>query len=345
MNWELLKELSDAPGLPGAEEKIRDIIYRELSPMTDEITVDAMGNIIVHIPGEGPKFMLDAHMDEVGFMVSHIDDRGFIRVIPLGGIDPRVFYAQRVVIWGREKVYGVVGAVPPHLTRSNPSSRNETVPIEDCFIDTGLSAEKVHELVRVGDLVTFDRECVETEESLIGKAFDDRVGVFMLIEGVKAARKLDCDLYLVGAVQEEGGLRGAGPAAHQVQPDVALSLEGTVANDIPGAPAHKQFAHQGRGPEIRLSDGRFIASRDWVFFISNLAKEFEIPHQIVVKKVGGTNAAEIQTTGSGTKATALAIPVRYIHSPQGIVRKSDVQAGVELVAKLIENVSRFFAKD
>ena len=341
MNWQLLRELSNTPGLPGAEDKIRDIVRRELSALTDEIEVDTMGNIIAHIPGDGPRLMLDGHMDEVGFMVSHIDNNGFIRVVPLGGIDPRVFYAQRLVIWGKEPVAGIVGAVPPHLTRSDKSARDTVTPIEDCFVDTGFSAEKVFDLIKVGDLVTFDRDCIETDETLIGKAFDDRVGIFIMLEGAKMARNIGCDLYLVGTVQEESGLRGAAPAAFGVEPDIAISLEGTVANDIPGAPEHKQFARQGYGPEIRLSDGAFIADRKWSFFLAELADRFKIPHQIMVKKVGGTNAARVQVVKTGVRATAISIPVRYIHSPQGIVRKSDVEAGVKLVAKIIESAAEF----
>ena len=341
MNWDLLKELSDAVGLPGAEQDVREILRREISSLTDDIKIDAMGNLIAHIPGDGPKLMLDAHTDEVGFMVNHIDNNGFLRVIPLGGIDPRVFYAQRIKIFGRETLTGVVGALPPHLTRSDPSQRDKVIPIEDCFIDLGMPAEKVKSLVRVGDLASFDRECIETEDSLIGKAFDDRVGVFMMIEGIKMAKEIGCDLYIVGAVQEEGGLRGAGPAAFEIKPQLGLSLEGTVANDIPGAPEHKKFARQGKGPEIRLSDGRFYAHRDWSFFIADVAEKYEIPHQIIVKRVGATNAAVIQTTGIGTKTTALSIPVRYIHSPQGIVRKSDVEAGIKLVAAIIEEAKNF----
>jgi len=341
MNWQLLKKLCDTPGLPGAEDKIRDIVRREFSTLTSEIEVDAIGNIIAHIPGDGPRLMLDGHMDEVGFMVSHIDKSGFIKVISLGGIDPRVFYAQRLVIWGKEPVIGIVGAVPPHLTRNDKSSRDTATPIEDCFIDTGFSAEKVFDLVKIGDLVTFDRECIETDETLIGKAFDDRAGIFMMLEGAKMAKNFGCDLYLVGTVQEESGLKGASTAAFGIEPDIAVSLEGTVANDIPGAPENKKFAHQGNGPEIRLSDGAFIADRKWSFFILELAEKANIPHQIMVKKVGGTNAARIQLIRTGVKTTALSVPVRYIHSPQGIVRKSDLEAGVKLVAKIIESADEF----
>jgi len=340
MDWHLLKKLTDTPGLPGSEDKIRDILNVEFSALTNEIHVDGMGNIIAHIRGDGPKLMLDAHMDEVGFMVRHIDNQGFLHVISLGGIDPRVFYSQRVVIWGREQIIGVVGAAPPHLSRGKPGN-DEAVPIEDCFIDTGLSAEKVRELVKLGDLVTFNAQCFENEESLIGKAFDDRVGLFIMLECAKSAEELGCDLYLVGAVQEESGLRGAASAAYAVEPDLALSLEGTLANDIPGAPAHKQYAIQGKGPEIRLCDRSFIADRKWTLFIADIAEKKGIPYQIMVKKIGGTNAARIQTSKTGVRNTALSVPVRYLHSAQGIIKKVDIENSVRLVAAIIEQAKDF----
>ncbi len=341
MDWSLLVELSNAVGLPGGEGAVREIVREKLKELTDEISTDAMGNIIAHVPGSGPKLMLDAHMDEVGFMVSHIDDEGFVYVVPLGSVDPRVFYAQRVVVWGRRRLWGVVGSVPPHLTRDDPKAREKVPSIEDCFIDLGLEPKKVHELVQVGDLVSFDRECVETEDAFIGKAFDDRVGLFVMLEGARAAKRLGCDLYLAGIVQEEGGLRGAGPAAFSVQPELAVSVEGTLANDVPGAPEQKRLARQGMGPEIRLSDRCSITDREWSFFVRDLARRRGIPHQVVVKRFGATNAAVVQTTARGAKATVLSLPVRYIHSPQGIVRKSDIEAAVRLVAAIIEEAENF----
>ena len=342
MNWEFLIQLSDTPALPGNEEPIRKIIIHELRKLTDEIQVDKLGNVIAHIQGNGLKLMLDAHMDEIGFMVSHIDDKGFIRVLPLGGVDPKVFYAQRVIIWGKEKIPGVVGTTPPHLTRKDPSEKDKIVPIEDCFIDTGLPAEKVHSLISVGDAVTFDAKCIQTENSIIGKALDDRIGLFMMLEAAKSAEKIGCDLYLVATTQEEVGIRGVPPAAFAVEPDLGISLEGTVANDIPGVPEHKRLASLGKGPEIRLSDGRFIADRNWVNFISELARKHDIPHQIIAKRVGGTNASAVQISKKGVISTAISIPVRYIHSPYSIAYKSDIIYGIKLVAKIIENASNFF---
>ncbi len=336
MNWKLLEELCNTPGVSGHEKAVADIFRGEISAFTSEITTDAVGNVIAHIPGDGPRVALDAHSDEVGFIVSHIDEAGFVRVIPLGGIDPRVFYAQRVVVHGSEQLKGVVGAVPPHLL-SKDADRDKSVPINEAFIDLGMNAETVHEKVRVGDIVTFDSKFEDVGEAFIGKAFDDRIGIFTMIEAVRAAKKIDCDLYLVAAVQEERGLRGAVCAARAVRPEIALALEGTVANDLPGVPPHKQFARQKFGPELRLTDRLLIADRALVDFLAELADKNGIPKQFTVKSMGTTNASAIQTSTVGTRVAAISVPVRYIHGPNGLVRKIDIEHQVKLVTAFLES--------
>lgn len=342
MDWELLKKLSETPGISGMEDEIREIVASKFKKLGADVKIDAMGNVIGHIEGSGPRLMLDAHMDEIGFMVRHIDANGFIRVVPIGGVDVSVFYGQRVLVCGKENLIGIVGSIPPHIARDTQTPK-ETLPysVEDCFIDLGLSAEKVRRTVDVGDAVVFLSPFVETGESFIGKSFDDRVGLFVMIEAVRLAKKKSVDLWLVGAVQEEIGLRGAGPAAYSVKPDLMIALEGTVASDVPGVPEHKTLAKQGLGPEIRLSDNRFVASRRWASFIAELARKHKIPHQIIVKKVGGTDATVAQVTGVGTHATALSVPVRYIHSANSIVRKDDIISAVNLTALIIEEAGKF----
>ena len=337
-DWKLLMELSDTPGIPGDEGKIREIVLRELKEMADEIKIDPLGNLIIHLKGDGPKLLIDAHMDEVGFMVSKIDDDGFIRVVPVGGIPPEHAYSQRVVIWGKEPVYGIFGSVPPHVRKGEEKKLPD---IDEMFVDTGLEPETVKKLVRIGDSVTFDTKAVEQEDAILGKAFDDRVGIFVMIEAVKRARKRSVDLYLVAAVEEEAGLRGARTAAFGVEPELAVALEGTVALDTPGVPFHRKLAEVGKGPEIRLSDRAFVASRSWVNFISKLADERGIPYQLIVKRVGATDAAAIQTTREGVHVTAISVPVRYIHSANSIVRKSDVDATISLVTAIIEEGGLF----
>lgn len=339
MNINLLKKLCDTPGMPGDEGKVKEIVLEELKKHTEEITEDILGNVIAHIPGDGPKLVLDAHMDEVGFMIHHIDKKGFIRVTPAGGMDPRVFYAQRLVVWGKEPLRGVVGSIPPHISKSG---NNKEVPeVEDCFIDVGLPAERVHELVSKGDLVSFDTELVENEESVISKAIDNRVGIFVILEALSRKTELNCDLYVSITVQEEVGLRGARVITPVYEPDFVVAMEGTVAMDIPGVSDHKSLANTGKGPEIRLMDRYLVAHRPFSFFITELGEKNDIPTQITVKNAGSTNATAMQVTGKGSRAAVVSVPTRYLHSPSSLAYKSDIDHTINLIARLVENINKF----
>ncbi len=342
MQIELLKRLCEAPGLPGAEEPVKEIVTSALREFTEEITEDAVGNIIAHVPGHGPRLVLDAHTDEVGFMVNHIDQRGFLRVTPLGGIDARVFYAQRLVVWGEKPLVGMVAALPPHLSKI--SGEKEAPDVEDCIIDLGLSAEKVLSLVKVGDVVSYFSPFVETEDAVISKAIDDRVGLFVILEALKRTPKISCDLYVSATVQEEVGLRGANVIVPVYEPDFAIAMEGTVSNDLPGVPEHKTLAKVGKGPEIRLSDRFLVANRALSFFITGLAEKHSIPYQIMVKKAGSTNATAMQVTGKGTRATVVSVPVRYLHSPSSIAYKVDIENTIKLISAVLEEIQLFDMK-
>ncbi len=336
----LLKKLCDTPGMPGDEGMIKSILLEEMEKYSDDITEDVLGNVIARIPGDGPTFVLDAHMDEVGFMVHHIDSRGFLRVTPLGGMDARVFYGQRLVVWGKKVLKGVVAALPPHVTRG--SGGNKEVPeIEDCVIDLGLSPEKVANTVEIGDMVSFDTSLDETADSVISKALDDRMGLFVIIEALRKTPNPSCNLIVTFTVQEEVGLRGARVITPVYEPDFAVALEGTVAMDIPGVSESNSFANIGKGPEIRLSDRFLVAHRPFSFFIKELAEKNDIPCQITVKKAGSTNATAIQVTGKGTRAAVLSVPTRYLHSPSSIAYKSDINHTIDLVSLLIRDIEKF----
>ena len=272
MDIKLLKKLCDTPGMPGDEGMVKAILLEEIEKYSEDITEDVLGNIIARIPGDSPTFVLDAHMDEVGFMVHHIDNRGFLRVTPLGGMDARVFYGQRLMVWGKNPLKGVVAAVPPHVSRGSGGTK-EVPEIEDCVIDLGLSAEKVADLVKIGDMVSFDTSLDETEDSVISKALDDRMGLFIIIEALRKTPNPDCNLIVTFTVQEEVGLRGARVITPVYEPDFAVALEGTVAMDIPGVSESRSLANIGRGPEIRLSDRFLVAHRPFSFFIKELAEE------------------------------------------------------------------------
>ncbi|MCK5392182.1 MAG: M42 family peptidase [Deltaproteobacteria bacterium] len=342
MNIKLLKLLCETPGLPGAEEPVKKIIKKEFGKLTKEVSEDALGNIIAHIPGKGPKLVLDAHTDEVGFMVNHIDSRGFVRVTSLGGMDPRVFYGQRLIIYGKKPLVGMVGAIPPHISKS---SNNKEVPeIEDCVVDLGLCADKVQKLVSVGDVVSFYPPFEETEDAIISKAIDDRVGLFVMLEALRKKPKLGCDLYLTATVQEEVGLRGARVIVPVVEPDFVIALEGTVAMDLPGIAEYKTLANVEKGPEIRLSDRFLVAHRPFSYFLMDIAKKKKIPYQITVKKAGSTNATAMQVTGEGSRAAVVSVPTRYLHSPSCLAYKSDIEETIKLVYHIIEGIKDFKMK-
>ncbi len=340
MDIKLLKKLCDTPGMPGDEGMVKAILLEEIEKYSEDITEDVLGNIIARIPGDSPTFVLDAHMDEVGFMVHHIDNRGFLRVTPLGGMDARVFYGQRLMVWGKNPLKGVVAAVPPHVSRGSGGTK-EVPEIEDCVIDLGLSAEKVADLVKIGDMVSFDTSLDETEDSVISKALDDRMGLFIIIEALRKTPNPDCNLIVTFTVQEEVGLRGARVITPVYEPDFAVALEGTVAMDIPGVSESRSLANIGRGPEIRLSDRFLVAHRPFSFFIKELAEKNAIPCQVTVKKAGSTNATAMQVTGKGTRAAVLSVPTRYLHSPSSVAYKSDISHTIDLVSCLLRDIGKF----
>ncbi len=340
MDIKLLKKLCDVPGMPGDEGMVGEILLEEISKYTKDVTEDVLGNIIARIPGDGPRFVLDAHMDEVGFMVNHIDSRGFLRVTPLGGMDSRVFYGQRLVVWGKKPLKAVVGAIPPHVSKGGASAK-EVPEVEDCVVDLGLRGETVADLVKIGDMVSFDTSLDETEDSVISKALDDRMGLFVIIEALRKTPRPGCDLIVTFTVQEEVGLRGARLITPVYEPDFAVALEGTVAMDIPGVPDSKSFANIGKGPEIRLSDRFLVAHRSFSFFVKELAEQNAIPCQLTVKKAGSTNATAMQVTGKGTRAAVLSVPTRYLHSPSSVAYKKDIGHTIDLVSLLLRDIGKF----
>lgn len=343
MDFSLLKTLTETPGVSGREERVRRLVADQFSRLTDQVTVDATGNLIGHISGKGPGVALIAHMDEIGFLVSKIEPEGFVRVMPVGGIDRRVFPAQQVIVHGREDLPGIVGSVPPHLLKGEGKEAEKSPPIEEGFIDLGLPADRVREMIRIGDPVTFATRSWENEISFIGKALDDRVGLFVMLEAVRQATRIDANLFLIASTQEEYGLRGVAAAVYSVNPDIVVALEGTVASDTPSLnlPANTTPTVQGRGPEIRLTDKRMIADRDLADYLIRLAEDRGIPHQVIVKQTGATDAAAAQVTASGVRAGAVSIPARYIHTPAAMVRKSDVVHAIALVCAFIETASQF----
>lgn len=343
MDYALLKRLSETAGISGREEAIRDILSEQFARLKLQCTSDAMGNLVAVKPGEGPRVALVAHMDEVGFLVSKIEKEGFLRVLPVGGIDPQVFYAQKVTIHGRKDLTGVVGSIPPHLRKGDKNSTKAPLPIAEGFIDLGLPAEEVSKLVSIGDPVTFATKSWDTQTAYFGKALDDRLGLFIMLTVLEKLAKVDCDLVLIASTQEEYGLRGVGPALFKAAPQIALILEGTVASDTPGLklPDNITPTRQSKGPEIRLTDKRMVADRRLADFLSQIAREKNLPHQLVAKDTGATDAAAAQLVASGIIAGAVSVPTRYIHAPISMAQKEDIAHTAALVSAFLEKITRF----
>lgn len=332
MNIDLLSDLCRIPGAPGFESPIRNFIIDQLKPLSDDTRIDPMGNIISVLKGQGgPKLLLTAHMDEIGFIVQHIDDEGFIRVLPLGGFDPKTLTAQRVLIHGRKDVLGVMGSKPIHLM--GPEERNKVPVIKDYFIDTGLSKTELDELVCVGDPVTRERDLVVMGRCVNAKSLDNRISVYTLLQVVERlkAEQHHCEIIAVFTVQEELGLRGAKTLASQLDPVFAINIDTTIAFDVPGAQPHEVVTRLGQGAGIKIMDSSVICDVRMVSFLRLLAEKQNIRWQPELLPAGGTDAGAVQTSGSGCIAGAVSIPTRHIHQVLEMVNMDDVACAIDLL--------------
>jgi endoglucanase len=343
IDFQLLKKICEVPGAPGFEQRIRELVLLEVTPLVDEVSVDPMGNVIALKRGESDKrVMVAAHMDEISFIVTHIDEEGFLRFIPLGGFDPKTLTAQRVIIHGKKDVIGVMGSKPIHLMK--PEERSKTVPIEDYFIDTGYSAAEVKEMISIGDPVTRERQLIEMGDCVNGKSIDNRVSVFILLEVLKALKdeSLPYDVYGVFTVQEEVGLRGAIASTHLVDPDFGFGLDTTIAFDVPGASAHEKVTCLGKGAAIKVMDSSTICDYRMVRYLKSLAEEKNIKWQTEILPRGGTDTAGIQRSGKkGAIVGAISIPTRHIHQAIEMAHKEDIFNCIQLLREGLTNLDQY----
>ncbi len=345
MVMELLKKLSNAHGVSGSEDSIAAIVKKELKRYVDEISEDRMGNIIAVKKGGKFRVMLAAHADEIGLMVKSIDEKGFIRFVALGGWFAPTLYNQRVILHGTKgRVTGVLGGKPPH--KMDEEERKKGVKIEDMFIDVGArSREEAVELgISVGTPITIDRQVATLAHGRItGKAFDNRVGVALLIKTMQQV-KSPHTLYAVFTVQEEVGLKGAKTSAYTINPDCAIATDVTIPGDHPGIDQKDVPVEMGKGPIITIADasGRgLIASRPMVRWLADTAESCSIPVQFEVGSGGTTDATAIHLERGGIPSTTLSIASRYIHSPVEVVDISDIENGVRLLVEALRTKPGF----
>ncbi len=342
MNIPLLKVLSEVTGVPGREERVREIVRLELKGLVDEIREDALGNLIAlkratvkpKKNSSARKVMLSAHMDEIGFMVKYIDDKGFLRVQQLGGFDARNLFARQVVVCAKDgDLPGILQPSGRPIHISSLEDRAKNPEIKQFFVDTGLSASEVKQKVRIGDPVGLTQTFREVGAYVAGKCLDDRIWVFVLLETLKAlkGKQHKDDIYAVFSVQEEIGLRGAVVAAYGIEPDIGIGLDTTLAVDIPGVEKDESVTVTGNGVGIKVFDSSMVATHWLVEEFADLADQKKIKYQLEVLPLGGTDAGAIQRSRSGTASITLSLPSRYVHTVQETVHKDDLDAALKLL--------------
>jgi endoglucanase len=337
---QLLEELSNRFGVSGFEGEVREWISGIVRPMADEIETDILGNLIVRLnPGQDFVLMLDAHMDEIGLMISHVEDGGFLRFALIGGWDPRVLPGQQVEIKSRDggTHRGVIGALPPHVQTAD--EQKQPLKTEDLFVDMGVDSREAATALGIGPgapgTLAYRFQILKNHR-VMGKALDDRVGCVVLIRCIEYFSKNRPDFTVVAnfSVSEEVGLRGAKTAGYQIHPDVALVIEGTTAADTPGTPAHKCPTRLCQGPAVSVADKSIIVNPAFVRFIEEAADALKIPWQHKVPLSGGTDAGAIHLSRGGVQTGIISVPCRYIHSPSSVVDLRDLEHTVALVIEV-----------
>lgn len=322
---ELIKKLVEAYGPSGFEDQMRDLIRPEIEAYADEISVDAMGNLIAFKKGNGDglKVMIAAHMDEIGIMVSHITKEGYLRFTNIGGVFPPTLMGNRV-----QFADGTVGVI----YSEHREKWDELRPISKHFIDVGASSKEDCP-IQVGDAAGFKRDLLIQGDRLTSKAMDDRIGCVVGIEAMKRLQSSPHDIYFVFSVQEEVGTRGAEAAANGIQPDVGIALDVTLCGDTPEE--RPLAVDLGKGPAIKVKDRGMISHTGLVRIMKQRAAEAGIDYQLEVLEFGSTDARSIQIAGPGSAAGCISIPCRYVHSQSETVDAHDVERSVQLLVEIL----------
>lgn len=348
----MLKDLTDARGIPGNEKEPRDVMKKYITPFADEVFTDNLGSLIAKKVGNenGPKIMVAGHLDEVGFMVTRIDDQGFIYFQTVGGWWGQVMLAQRVTIMTAEgDVTGIIGSQPPHVLSAE--ARKKPVDIKDMFIDIGASSkeEALEFGVKPGSSVVpyFEFTQLKNEKLLLAKAWDNRIGCAIAIEVLKQLKDSDHPniVYGVGTIQEEVGLRGAKTSTHAIKPDIGFGVDVGIAGDMPGVSDKDADSKLGAGPQIILYDASMVSHKGVRDLIVNTAEEHDIPFQYASIPGGGTDSGSIHLTANGVPALSITIATRYIHSHAGILHRDDFDNAVKLIVEAIKKLDSETVKE
>jgi len=343
IDFKLLKEISETPGVSGFESSIRNLIINEIKDLADEISIDNLGNIIALKKGtNNKKILVAAHMDEIGFIINYIDDDGFLHFLPLGGFDPKTLVSQRVIVHGKKDLIGVMASKPIHIMK--PEERKKPAEIQDFFIDLGLPKSEVEKYVEIGNSVSRERELIEMGECINGKSLDNRISVYILIEVLKKLKNktISNDLYACFTVQEEVGIRGAQTVSLDINPDFSFGLDTTIAYDVPGSTPKESVTSLGKGTAIKIMDSSAIADYRMVKYMKETANNNNILWQAELLPAGGTDTAMLQRMNKkGAITGAISIPTRHIHQVIESVHKEDVKSSIELLSSCISNINSF----
>lgn len=335
----LLKKLSELQGTSGAEKKVRDFLSEEITPWVDTLAVDKMGNLIATKKGfeNAPKILLTAHMDEVALMITEITADGFLKFRPVGGIDPRILVSKPVKVSG---INGIIGAKAIHLQKVQ--ERQHALKLEQLYIDIGAqSKDEADKHVKLGDYAYFMTEFEALGQGFFkGKAFDDRVGCYVVTEILK--KNFDLNLVAAFTVQEEVGLRGSKVAAYHIKPDFALVLEGTISADMAQVEEEEWVTELGKGPALSIQDQSTLYNPQLIRQVVDIAKNKEIPFQFRRGTSGANDAGKIHTSQEGIPTLSINIPCRYIHSAVSLVKQEDIEHTIQLVEEILKAIPDHF---
>ncbi len=348
INVDLLKRLCEMPGIPGREERVRALVESEAKGLFDDMQVDPMGNLLCTRrsrtgASDAKKVMMLCHMDEIGFYVKGIDDKGFIRVQNAGGFDTRNLFSRRVLVCTSDgDLHGVMnpGGRPVHI--ASDEDRKKIPEVKEFFVDLGLSPEETKKRVKIGDYVVMDEPLREVGDKLVSKALDNRVACWLGLEVTRAidaaGAKHACDLHVAFTVQEEVGLRGAKTSSFNVKPDIGIGIDVTLACDTPGVPEDETVTRQGEGFGLHVMDGSFISDYQLINDIETIATQKEIPHQRTILARGGQDGAAAQQAAAGARAVGIVVGTRYIHTVTEMCDRRDLAAARDVLAAWIPTI-------